>query len=292
MSNRTKATQAKATKATISAAELEAAVNTPAPAPVEVIPNTIVDAIDVITVPIPGKDEVIDAEVVEGPAPLTTEEAEALDKEVASAAAQTADSLGHLADLVQQARIGQIHIGLGFPSWTAWFADRVTAPLMAVGERKSVALMLHNEGMGERAIGQVLGVSQPTVHNDIKAAKAAAGQKDTGSSKTVGKDGKTYTRKPKAKAAPKPKAQPKATPPKPEPVDGPKKSDLQVITEIAFADAENIVEDLEALTRNLEKLYATEGYVSGGDKEIRAKLTEARKLLTALPKAPAKKKGA
>lgn len=142
---------------------------------------------------------------------LTRRQAWRLDAQVQVASKTVADNLGtlsdnlaDLSDLVHKARAGQIHIGLGLPSWTAWFADRVSAPLMAAGDRQVVALMLHNEGLSHRVIGQTLGVSQPTVHNDIKAAKTAAGQQGTGPGKTIGRDGKNYTRSRK-----KPKRQPK-----------------------------------------------------------------------------------
>ena len=277
------------------AADIQAAVDAPAQAPAIIVPNVdtdLVDSISVITVLDTRTDKgdtIIDAEVVEGPAPLPKAKAEALDKKLVAASTAVGNSLGKLADLVAEARIGQIHVALGFPSWTAYFADRVTAPLMAVGERKTVALMLHNEGMGNRGIGAVLGISHTQAGNDVKEAKAAdpKAAATPASTKTTGKDGKNYTRATKPKAPAKPKA---PTPPPAEPtVNEDRKTQIQIRIDIAFTDAENIVDDLTTLTGSLEKLYATAEYKRGDDKAIQAQLTQARKMLAALPKAPAKK---
>ena len=270
----------------------------PKAAPAKIIPNTKADkntlkgfigSIEPVLVKLPdihSDSEIIDAVIVDDGAPLPKAKAEALDKKIATAVGTIGNSMEKLFALVTEAKEGKIHVALGFPSWTAYFADRVAAPMNAIGERKEVAAMLHDEGMSNRAIGAVLGVSHATASNDVKAAKAEREKKAAAEGKTVvapkpgktvGKDGKTYTRKPVAK---KPVAQPK-----PEP----KKSDLEVRTEIARADTENVVDDLATLAASLENLYATTGYAKGGDKEIQALLTKARKALAALPKAPVKK---
>lgn len=252
------------------AAALKAAVEAPAPEPVTVIPNTTV-------------------EVITGPTPYTRAKAEALDKKIVATVTGIGNSLEKLETLVAEAKEGQIHIALEFASWTAYFADRVNTPFAAIGDRQVAALMLHEEGLSNRAIGAVLGVSPGTVITDVRTAKGNKPVDETEKvepKKTVGKDGKGYTRKPVAK---KPAAQPK---PKPTPVVEKPKSQIEQIADIALADAQNVVEDLETLTDNIGKLYSRAAYKPGMDKEIRALITKARKLIAELPKAPSASKGA
>lgn len=289
---------------------VEAIAATTAPAPANVVPNKaapkpapkatkpapkpkpvgedFVDSIKIITMPLPAiqKDPapaIIDVEIVE-PQPLSKAKAEALDKKLIAAVTTVGNSMGALADLVTEAKDGQIHLALGFASWTSYFAERVTTPMMAIGERKAVAAMLHDEGMSNRAIGAVLGVSVGTVVTDVRSGKAKAQEEAeaTGqpvptpkpAGKTVGKDGKEYKRPVAKKPAPQPQPQPKA------------KGDLEIRLDIVMADAENILEDIETLAANLETLYSTEGYKAGSDKEMQTILAKARKALAAntLPK--------
>lgn len=290
-------------EANVEAKKLQAEVEAPAPAPATVIPNKtspakrigkkIVDSISVITVPMPPVKTVAttkpaEVEIVEGPAPYTKAKAENLDKRITATIGRIGDSLETLEGLVKEAKEGQIHIALGFPSWTAYFADRVSTPFAAIGDRQVAALMLHEEGMSNRAIAATLNVSPGTVVTDVKAAKAKqpTATQAKAPAKTVGKDGKTYKRPEPKKAAP----QPKTTTAKPAPK--PKHSPLAIRTDLALADAENLVADIESLITNLEALYATPEFVAGGDKEIKAHITKARKLLGSLPAAPTRRKPA
>ena len=276
-------------------ATVEAIAAEPKTAPAKVIPNKnkntlkgFIGSIEPVLVKLPeihSDSEIIDAVIVDDGAPLPKAKAEALDKKITTAVGTVGNSMEKLFALVTEAKDGKIHVALGFPSWTAYFADRVAAPMNAIGERKEVAAMLHDEGMSNRAIGAVLGVSHATASNDVKTVKAEREKKAAAEGKTVaakpgktvGKDGKEYTRKPAVK---KPVPQPK-----------PKKSDAEIRLDISIADAENVVDDIATLAASLENLYAADDYVHGSDKEIQALIAKARKTIaaTALPKAPARK---
>lgn len=256
-------------------AKIETAIGAKAEPAIEV-PNDFVDSISVIEVKLPQPQQgTVEGEIIG----LSKREAETLDKELVAAVDTVGISMERLYDLVEQAKAGQIHATLGFPSWTAYFASRVTVPLQSRGERKSLAIMLHNEGLSNRSIAKVLGVSHGTVVTDVKKARAeaeangAAPQPKSGT--TIGKDGKEYKRKPT---------------PKPEPKPEPKKTLLEVRVDIAVADSENVVADLTALIKNLETLYGTPEYVAGTDKAIQAQIKEARALFAKLPKAPTRRK--
>lgn len=303
-----------AAEANPTAADVKAMVDTPAAKPATVVPNKkaapkpaakapakpkpvevdkdIVDSISVITVPLPavGK-KTVEAEIVDGPAPYTKAKAEALDKRIVATVTGIGDSFEKLEKLVGEAKEGQIHIALGFASWTAYFAARVNTKFAEITDRQVAALMLHEEGMSNRAIAATLGVSPATVVTDVKEAKAKRPAASTPApatpKKTVGKDGKEYTRT----AAKKPAAQPKPAP-KPEPKPTPKLSQLEIRTDLALADAENLVADIESLIETLGTLYGTPEFVAGGDKEIKAEIAKARKLLGQLPAAPTRRTAA
>lgn len=298
-----------AQQANPTAAEVDAIVNTPAPKPATVVKKTpakkapakkaapakpaevdkddFVDSIKVITVPLPAKT--VEAEIVDGPAPYTKAKAENLDKRIVATVDKIADNFDILEGLVKEAKEGQIHIALGFASWTAYFAARINTKFAEITDRQVAALMLHEEGMSNRAIASTLGVSPATVVTDVKTAKAkkpAATSAPKAPSKTVGKDGKEYTRT----TAKKPAAQP-VSKPTPPPVK-PKHTPLEIRTDLALAAAENLVDDVQALIEALETLYSTPEFVAGADKAIQAEITKARKALGILPKAPARRKPA
>jgi transcriptional regulator len=296
-----------AAQANPTAAEVKTMVNTPAPKPATVVKKApakkaapkasapakpaevpevgddFVDSIKVITVLGPS----IDAEIITGPTPYTKAKAENLDKRITATVDKIADNFDVLEGLVKEAKEGQIHIALGFASWTAYFAARINTKFAEITDRQVAALMLHEEGMSNRAIGSTLGVSAATVVSDVRTAKAKrpAATAPATPKKSVGKDGKEYTR-----TAPKPVAKKPA--PKPEPKPTPKLSALEIRTDLALAAAENLVEDMQALIEALETLYTTPEFKTGGDKEIQAQITKVRKALSILPKAPARPKTA
>lgn len=108
----------------------------------------------------------VDGEVVE---PLEEADASRLDKRLRLMASTTRGNIVKLADLVADAKRGQVHVVLGFPSWTAYVADAVGGKLdLSSAARREVVALMSGEGMSERAIAAAVGVSQPTVHRDIR----------------------------------------------------------------------------------------------------------------------------
>jgi hypothetical protein len=143
---------------------------------------------------------VTEAEIVYEATPLSETEAKALNSEIHWACEQYLIRQETLQDLLEQAYTGQIHVALSYPSWTAWFAKNVHITPEDKAERQLWAAAMSGRGMSQRAIAAVLGVTQPTVSNDLRS-----GDKDLspdegnepGPDKTTGLDNKTYKRKPK-----------------------------------------------------------------------------------------------
>ena len=184
--------------------------------------------------------------------------AERLDRRIRLMAGSIADSLSKLYDLVEQAKAGQIHVALGFPSWTAYVADACKVEIRVErNQRRELVGWLAGEGMSQRAIAEVVGVGVATVNRDIGTpVPNGTPEPDTGGlpqsespepcpdlqdmdptpSPVTGLDGKTYA-KPKR---PKPT---KAT--IPDPLDLPD-------------DAKSVVEDLVA---GLETVAANQAVI-------------------------------
>lgn len=136
---------------------------------------------------------VIDAEVVDSPEPLSEGKARVLDKRVRQASVRVADNNAELLALLEKAANGQIHVALGFPSWTAWVKDAVRVSPSNEVERKSLVQLMSGKGVSQRATAAVLDVNQSTVSRIL-----AEGEDDADASpETTGTDGKTYKRKPK-----------------------------------------------------------------------------------------------
>ena len=158
-----------------------------------------------------------DTEVL-GP-PLDGDAARKLDGRIRRMATATGEHFANLGDLIDEAKHGQVHIALGFPSWSAYLADALAGLLELTGDarREAVALMA-GEGMSLRAIGQATGVSKDTVARDLAVAGDQVSHDETPdeverdvprpsipSATVTGKDGKTYTRrKPTTSQKPKP----------------------------------------------------------------------------------------
>jgi hypothetical protein len=109
---------------------------------------------------------VLDAEVVE---PLDKPAAERLDKRIRLLATTINDNIEKLYTLVQDAKAGQIHAQLGFPSWTSYVADVFTISVRIDREqRRELVGYLSGEGMSERAIARITGASKTTVHRVLE----------------------------------------------------------------------------------------------------------------------------
>lgn len=143
-------------------------------------------------------DDVAEGEIVE---PLDAKQAKALDKKIRTTSDRVSNNFNTLLELLEQALIGQIHIGLEYPSWTAWMKDAVQLQVSDRFERKELAKLLSGKGMSQRAIATTLGVSQKTVDRDLEGEEF-----DTDTVTTT--DGKTAPRN-----KPKQKEEPEAEPP-------------------------------------------------------------------------------
>ena len=107
-------------------------------------------------------------EVIE---PLDVAAATRLDKRIRLMAATVRDNLTKTAELVEEAKAGQIHVALGFSSWTAYLADAIGGQIeLGTESRRAVVELLAGEGMSNRAIAAAVGVSHPTVAADLAAA--------------------------------------------------------------------------------------------------------------------------
>ena len=105
----------------------------------------------------------IDAEVVQ----LTERQAKALDKRIRSASDKLSNTTENLLNLLEEAAVGEIHVALGLPSWTAWFKDAVQVQVSDRFQRKELVNLMSGKGMSQRAIAGTLGVSQKTVDRDL-----------------------------------------------------------------------------------------------------------------------------
>ncbi len=110
---------------------------------------------------------VIDAEVVEV---LDETAARKLDGRIRVMAGSVRDQVQTLARLIEEAKAGEVHAVLGYPSWTAYIADVFSsAPLHLEREqRRELVGYLSGEGMSVRAIGQTVGADRNTVRSDLR----------------------------------------------------------------------------------------------------------------------------
>lgn len=218
----------------------EAILDPEAPA-AQVVPNDFADGITVIEVPVPkatakkpaarkpaakkAPGKALDkapakTPVVDGELPLDKTKAEALDKKVIvatervnTAADNFEDRMLALSELVNQARTGQIHVALGFASWTAYFTARVEVPVLGnLTERKPVIALLHDAGLSQRDIAKQIGVSAATVNatvQELNASRPADAEKPA--AKTVDKRGAVRDRAKAGQAGKKAAAQKKSS---------------------------------------------------------------------------------
>ncbi len=110
---------------------------------------------------------VIDAEVVKV---LDETAARKLDGRIRVMAGSVRDQVQTLARLIDQAKAGEVHAMLGYPSWTAYIADVFSsAPLHLQREqRRELVDYLSGQGMSVRSIGKTVGADRNTVRNDLR----------------------------------------------------------------------------------------------------------------------------
>jgi hypothetical protein len=100
---------------------------------------------------------ITEIEVVE---PLAVDAATRLDKRIRLMASTVRENLTKIATLVEEAKAGEIHVALGFSSWTAYLADALGSQIeLSTESRRSVVELLAGEGMSNRAIATAVGVT-------------------------------------------------------------------------------------------------------------------------------------
>jgi hypothetical protein len=115
---------------------------------------------------------IVDAEVVE---PIDRSDAERLDMRIRLLVGAINDNLAKLYELVEQAKAGEIHKVLGYPSWTAYVADVFSVQVrLDRQQRRELVGYLSGESMSQRAIADVVGADQATVSRDLRARDADA----------------------------------------------------------------------------------------------------------------------
>lgn len=127
------------------------------------------------------------------PEPLSENKAKALDKRIRAAGEKVTANIEALWDLLEQAANGQIHVALGFPSWTAYVKDAVQIATSDRVERKELAKMMAGKGMSQRAIAGALGVSQKTIDRDLEGESSDSTEVTNGGGTVTGLDGKSYS---------------------------------------------------------------------------------------------------
>ena len=139
--------------------------------------------------------------VIEVVAPLDVAAATRLDKRIRLMASTVRENLAKIAELVDEAKAGQVHVALGFASWTAYLSDALGGQLeLGTDDRRAVVELLAGEGMSQRGIAAAVGVSQKTVDRDLDQVS----HRDSPDPVVTGLDGKTYPKKPSSKKKPVP----------------------------------------------------------------------------------------
>lgn len=80
------------------------------------------------------------------------------------------DNIDKLKGLVSEARESEVHVALGYASWTAYLADVLGETPMRLERdvRQELVAELSAQGMSTRAIAPIVGVSQKTVDRDVR----------------------------------------------------------------------------------------------------------------------------
>lgn len=133
--------------------------------------------------------------------PMDANEARRLTERIRIAATNYTDAKAKVLQLVDEAKAGAAHVALGYKSWTAYLSDVLSdEPLrLARDERRELVTRLTDEGMSQRAIAPVVGVSHRTVNQDLAEAQLE-GSVPVGDEKPApvvreitGLNGKSYT---------------------------------------------------------------------------------------------------
>jgi hypothetical protein len=110
----------------------------------------------------------IDSGEPEVTTPLTKRQATLLDNKIRGYADYVVLHVGEIKKMLAKAKAGQVHITLGYKSWTAYVADALGGRLQVTEPvRKDIIKVLAGEGMSQRAIAKAVNVSQKTVDRDL-----------------------------------------------------------------------------------------------------------------------------
>lgn len=123
------------------------------------------------------------------PPPLNPDEARKLNGRIRQTADTAGKQLAELAALVAQAKAGNIHHALGFPSWSAYSADALKPLTRSLDRNQTRELVaeLWDQGMSVRGISEATGVPRSTVGDQVSGTGHVG--------HTTGLDDKSYPRR-------------------------------------------------------------------------------------------------
>lgn len=102
--------------------------------------------------------------------PIEVGNARRLTERIRIMAMTVSENFDKLKALVAEARESDVHTALGYPSWTAYITDVLSAtPLVLERDmRRELVAELAEQGMSSRAIAPIVGVSDRQVRNDMQ----------------------------------------------------------------------------------------------------------------------------
>lgn len=106
---------------------------------------------------------------------ISTDDARRLTERIRYCAISVRDGMEKLQNLVAEAQSSNVHLVLGYKSWTAYLADTLGDEPMRLprDERREVVAWLAGEGMSTRAIAPVVGAGFKTVARDLEVARVS-----------------------------------------------------------------------------------------------------------------------
>ena len=121
--------------------------------------------------------------------------AQRLDGQTQAIAGKAAEHLDYLAELLIEAKAGEIHQFLGFSSWTAYLADRLRPINRALDteERRALATKPYEAAMSVRAVAETRRYVQVLMARKVSHGGTGDSASD-GEQQTTGLDGKGYSR--------------------------------------------------------------------------------------------------
>ncbi|WP_066899018.1 helix-turn-helix domain-containing protein [Mycolicibacterium houstonense] len=128
--------------------------------------------------------------------PLNHDAALELDEQIQVVAGKTGEHLDYLSALLLEAKAGEIHKSLGFPSWTAYSIERLRpiAVALNVQDRRTLVAQLHRHGLSVRAVAEAVGMSKSSVGRQVSQC-GTGGEAAQSAETTTGTDGKDYPRR-------------------------------------------------------------------------------------------------